>query len=85
VPQGARIVFSIRPERIRLGSRGEMSGANVLTGRVEHVIFMGAQCHVRVVTDSKRKIDVTVPEACAEGDEIALSWSPADAVILSKG
>jgi hypothetical protein len=45
---------------------------------------MGAQRHVRVLTESKRRIDVTVPEECAEGDDIALSWQPSDAVILSR-
>ncbi len=77
-------MFSVRPERIRLGRRGDVSSSNVLNGRIEHVIFMGAQRHVRVLTESKRRIDVTVPEECAEGDDIALSWQPSDAVILSR-
>jgi spermidine/putrescine ABC transporter ATP-binding subunit len=84
LPKGCKIVFSVRPERIRLGRRGDVNTSNTLNGRIEHVIFMGAQRHVRVVTESKRRIDVTVPEQCAEGEEIALSWHPSDAVILSR-
>ncbi len=82
--KGSKIVFSVRPERIRLGRRGESDVPNVLNGRIEHVIFMGAQRHVRIITDSKRRIDITAPEECAEGEDIALSWQPSDAVILSR-
>jgi putative spermidine/putrescine transport system ATP-binding protein len=46
LPEGAPVVLSIRPERVRIGDGGD--APNRFTSRVEEVIYLGDHCRVRL-------------------------------------
>lgn len=80
------IVFSVRPERLRIGKHGESASLeNALDGKIQHVIFMGSHSQVRVATAGNRSIKVQTSDCCREGDDVTLSWNSWDTVILSSG
>ncbi|QCK85559.1 ABC transporter ATP-binding protein [Phreatobacter aquaticus] len=75
--------LAVRPEKIVLGAA---SGAQV-SGRVESANFLGGQTLYRIITADGRQMlakETNVGErpVRAVGDEVGLSWSPADAVHL---
>ncbi|MFN8204838.1 MAG: ABC transporter ATP-binding protein [Solirubrobacteraceae bacterium] len=78
----------IRPERLRAGARGraQPDGVNCLSGVVRRIVYLG----------SARRLDVEVTadvflcvreqsgtwSPVAEGDDVDVSWDPADSVLL---
>jgi ABC-type Fe3+/spermidine/putrescine transport system ATPase subunit len=75
--------LAVRPEKIVLGAA---DGAQ-LAGRIESANFLGGQTLYRIVTADGRPMlakETNVGErpARAIGDQVGLSWSPADAVHL---
>jgi spermidine/putrescine transport system ATP-binding protein len=82
----SRIAFSVRPERLRIEKSGDaISRTNMLDGKIQHVIFMGSHSQVRVAVAGNQSIKVQTSDHCREGDNVTLSWSPQDAVILPNG
>lgn len=84
---GAKIVFSVRPERFQIADRipSTNSFANRFEGTVSHVTFLGAHWQIRVAIGGDRHIKVQSPEGCREGDNVILTWRPENAVILPAG
>jgi ABC-type Fe3+/spermidine/putrescine transport system ATPase subunit len=68
----------------RVGDRGDFGGANVVTGRVSRVEFMGEYTRVEVSSRSASFYarcpaeSPVLKEACAPGDAISLSVDPGD-------
>ncbi len=86
---GERVEVAIRPEKIRL-VRGAPPGANVLPGRIENVVYLGAVTYyyVRVAGD----VRLTVMEqnqappsrgGYAVGDAVHAVWDTESGLLLS--
>jgi len=81
--RGDEVQFLIRPERLRLGGRGE----NRLVGVVRAVEFLGdaAMLHIEAA-GCRWRVKVTELDhdpIAAEGDEVTLSFSPSDGLIYT--
>jgi iron(III) transport system ATP-binding protein len=85
-PVSARVSVMVRPECVRLaGSAGSAPSGNRLRGRVESVTFTGSRVDyfVAVVGISEPvRIQTTPPIAARPGEEVVLSFSVTDCVLL---
>jgi spermidine/putrescine ABC transporter ATP-binding subunit len=90
VPAGAAMI-AVRPEKIVLGSEAPASG-NVVPGRVLGHVFRGSY-HAYEVTLAGRREPVFVysqahsrsgEHVFQPGDEVFMSWDPANSVLLSQ-
>ncbi len=83
--------IAVRPEKIRL-DRGEPNGDRIrLRGRVTEVAYYGDESAVFLENEAGIAVSVNVPNearsttpAFAIGDELWLSWSPADTLVLTE-
>jgi spermidine/putrescine transport system ATP-binding protein/putrescine transport system ATP-binding protein len=83
--------IAVRPEKIRI-DRAEPNGGRIrLRGRVTEVAYYGDESAVFLENETGISVNVNVPNeartttpAFAIGDELWLSWSPADTLVLSE-
>ena len=82
--------IAVRPEKIRLERSEPGSNRIRLRGRVTEVAYYGDESAVYLEDSSGISVNVNVPNearsttpAFAIGDELWLSWSPADTLVLT--
>jgi len=96
LPDGSTAWLSVRPERLRL-QRDEPPPAaaggpdNRAGGRVAEVAYLGSHSVYHVAVSPTRTMIASVPcvhwgdaHAAARGDEVWLSWSAPDGVVLTR-
>jgi spermidine/putrescine transport system ATP-binding protein len=84
IPQGRRVDVSVRPEAVLLVSRSS-SASRSIGGRVDQVAYLGTAVQYRVQTGGGLSITALAPKGgprLAPGDEVLVSWSPDDALVL---
>ncbi len=92
---GQAVTVCVRPERVRVGDAapvagaeaGGVPGADTLRGRIEDRAFSGYVVKYRLVIDGTR-VHAAVPYLGGTtlrqvGDEVAISWDPAQAVTVA--
>ncbi|TNF61194.1 MAG: TOBE domain-containing protein, partial [Rhodobacteraceae bacterium] len=85
---GARVRLILRPERLRLAAAAFPDLPNMIRGRVETRSFLGAEART-FVTTAFGQIVVSEPSSVAggngfaEGTEVWIGWSPADATLVA--
>jgi putative spermidine/putrescine transport system ATP-binding protein len=80
-----RVVFSVRPERVRISRAStQTQDANVLEGVIEHVTFLGPYQQIRAIAGGNRRIDVHASNETVwrQGDSVTLEWHPKDAIVM---
>jgi putative spermidine/putrescine transport system ATP-binding protein len=90
VPLGdaTRATVIVRPERMRLLRRAEEapSGANVLPGTVEQIVYLGAARRVTVALPTGEPATVREPAGVAEplqvGEPVELCWHARESTLL---
>jgi len=82
--------IAVRPEKIRLDRSEPASDRIRLRGRVTEVAYFGDESAVYLEDSTGISVNVNVPNearsttpAFAIGDELWLSWSPADTLVLT--
>ena len=80
LPDGP-VVFSLRPEQIRIGSFG-VSGAVRIRGRILHQAFHGATELVRVQCADGPVLVVRTASGNMSQNEVELEFAPSDAVVV---
>ncbi len=80
LPDGP-VLFSLRPEHIRLGNSG-LSGTIRTRGGVLHQAFHGATELIRVQCGDGLVLVVRAASGSASQNEVELEFSPADAVVV---
>jgi len=83
---GAPVHVSVRPEKVRIGSRAEAL-PNAFTGAVDEVVYQGATTTYRVDIGGGLDVLATVQNAEVgrlydRGDRIAVGWEPEAAVVI---
>jgi len=78
---GRRTTLSLRPERVTIAPGGEAE--NVITGRVEELIYLGDHIRTRLTVAGNDEFIVKVPNAHGhaqldEGREVQLGWASED-------
>ena len=95
VPYGGsaqgEISIAVRPEKIRLERTPPANGRIAIRGRVREVAYYGDESHVFVENPTGVTVTANVPNeartttpAVAIGDELWLSWDPADTLVLTE-
>src|SRR5690606_29322711 len=79
------VEVSLRPERIQVLAAGTpaSAGANVVRGKVSHVVYLGDSVHVRVETaagELTAAVTSASPLVANVGDQVDLAFTP-DAAI----
>ena len=79
---GDRTTLSLRPERVKISPDGEMV-ENLLTGRVEELIYLGDHIRARLTVAGNDEFIVKFPNAHGQagletGTEVKLGWSSSD-------
>ncbi len=80
LPDGP-VLFSLRPEQIRLGSSGA-SGMVRTRGRILHQAFHGATELIRVQCAGDLVLTVRTTSGSAPQNEVEVEFSPSDAVVV---
>jgi len=85
---GHEVGISVRPERIQIGEAAPGDAANVVTGTVEFVTYLGATASYRIHAKGGPRFHVMKPiegeEAeLDEGQEVAIWWAPEQGRILA--
>ena len=85
---GHEVGISVRPERIQIGEAAPGDAANVVTGTVEFVTYLGATASYRIHAKGGPRFHVMKPiegeEAeLGEGQEVAIWWAPEQGRILA--
>ena len=85
VPEEARVVFGVRPDRVRPGT----GGTNRLCGEVRDLVYRGGAVTVRLrLADDLPDLEVDVPTAHLNGARVGapfdFSFEPADCVFLER-
>jgi spermidine/putrescine transport system ATP-binding protein len=86
---GQEVLFTVRPEKIRLALPGEIvTGA--LSGLVQDLVYIGTDTRYLILLPSGKPIIVRVQDGCGvelnefqKGDQAQIIWHPEDAHILS--
>lgn len=82
LPDGAKVVVSLRPERIKLGGEAEKA-ENRYRGRVKEIVYKG-DIFIVMVTIDETDIKINVPathsevSGLSEGDKVTIGWNPGD-------
>ncbi|NWH08616.1 MAG: ABC transporter ATP-binding protein [Alphaproteobacteria bacterium] len=81
---GARVVVSVRPERMSLGAR---EGANTIAARLEEQVYLGDHLRIAARTPGGRLVIAKIPNhdglpALSLNDTVNLSFRPEDARAL---
>jgi spermidine/putrescine transport system ATP-binding protein len=85
LPAGSPVELSVRPEAISLVPA---AAENAVAARVEQAAYLGTSVSYLVRTDGGLALTVLVPKTGPRlpvGSEVAVSWSPADALMLGRG
>ncbi|HYM70533.1 MAG TPA: ABC transporter ATP-binding protein [bacterium] len=82
---GDRIVFGVRPDRLRIGP----AGANRLRGEVRDVVYRGSAATVRVrLAEDLPELELDLPSGAINGTRVGAafdcSFDPADCVVLER-
>jgi len=87
----AEIGLAIRPEKIRLDRGEPMDGRLKMRGRVTEIAYYGDESHVFIEDGSGITITANVANdtrttrgPVAVGDEVWVSWAPADTLVLTE-
>ena len=83
LPDGA-VVFSLRPEHVRLSTSSSASDALRVRGRISHQAFHGATELIRVDCDGGLILTARTPSGLPPQDSVELEFSPADAVAVQE-
>jgi ABC-type Fe3+/spermidine/putrescine transport system ATPase subunit len=81
LPDGP-VLFSLRPENIRLATQNTVAGNVRLRGTVRHQAFHGATELIRVECSDGLVLVVRTPGSCGTLGEVELEFSPAEAVLV---
>jgi ABC-type Fe3+/spermidine/putrescine transport system ATPase subunit len=81
LPDGP-VLFSLRPEHVRLAGDGGSSGVVSTRGRVLHQAFHGATELIRVGCADGLVLVARTPSGTGTQSEVALEFSPGDAVAI---
>jgi 16S rRNA (cytosine967-C5)-methyltransferase len=86
-PSGA-VSLAVRPEKIRMSAERPTSGI-AANGRITDWAYYGDTSHIYVRTEAGLRLSVTVQNATRQtieaadiGDEVWLTWSPEDTLVL---
>jgi spermidine/putrescine transport system ATP-binding protein len=86
---GQEVLFTIRPEKIRLALPGEIT-AGALSGLVQDLVYIGTDTRYLILLPSGKPIIVRVQNGCEvesnefqKGDQALVIWHPEDAHVLS--
>ena len=86
-----QIVLAVRPEKVHLNRDEPAPGRVRLRGRVKEVAYYGDESHVfiedaqgLVVTANVPNDQHTTQSSVAIGDELWVSWEPADTLVLTE-
>ena len=86
-----KVVYSIRPERIVVGTEPSSQGLNSFRGAVSDIAYHGPDRHLHMRVNGAAKpivVRVSANDRLAQGleagSEIWISWDPADARILER-
>jgi spermidine/putrescine transport system ATP-binding protein len=85
---GSRVILAIRPERLRVAGPGDPAGKPIVRARIEEKVFIGATTRLilKPAGDSELTLDLRMTSdlypALALGEEIHLTYDPADAVVV---
>ena len=91
--KGDRAVMAVRPERIQVRPLGDPveQGANVLTGRVVTVVYLGKSRKYVVRCDDGNEIVAleqchvgTLTQTIAEGSQVTAQWHVNEGLVLSE-
>ncbi len=89
-PASGEIGIAVRPEKIRIDRDAPADGRIALRGRVTDVAYYGDESHVFLENATGVTITANVPNeartttpSIAIGDELWLSWEPADTLVLT--
>ncbi len=85
VGPGAEVEISVRPESISLVP-AEAQGA--IRGQIEQAAYLGASVSYQVRTAGGLSLSVLAPKTGVRipvGSEVAVAWSPSDALVLGGG
>ncbi len=91
---GAEVSLVVRPERVRVSAADDVAAAgedNLLRGRVEQLVFRGAQTHVTVrvagltLVSDVANVHGEVPEWLHENRDVCVRISPQAARLLPRG
>jgi spermidine/putrescine transport system ATP-binding protein len=86
---GSRVSLAIRPERLRVAGPSDLAGKSLVTARIEEKVFIGATTRLilKPAGDSELTLDLRMPSdlypSLAPGDDIRLTYDPADAVVVA--
>jgi ABC-type Fe3+/spermidine/putrescine transport system ATPase subunit len=84
LPAGAEVELAIRPERVRLATG---PGENVVTARIEGLVYQGAQTEVTARLGDDQKVRVFVaepaPAPLAAGQTVHLHLPPEAFMVLA--
>jgi spermidine/putrescine transport system ATP-binding protein len=79
---GETVTLMIRPERITLGSGGDMAGKMTVTGTTVEVTYIGQRVEVLVDTPLGHLKVVQLGDSPAVGETVPLTWSRDRLVLL---
>jgi ABC-type Fe3+/spermidine/putrescine transport system ATPase subunit len=86
-----QIVLAVRPEKVHLNRDEPAPGRVRLRGRVKEVAYYGDESHVFIEDAQGLVVTATVPNdqhttqsSVAIGDELWVSWEPADTLVLTE-
>ncbi len=87
----AQIGLAVRPEKVRLDRKEPAVGRLKIHGRVKEIAYYGDESHVFIEADPGLVITANVPNDArttqgpvAVGDEVWVSWAPADTLVLTE-
>ncbi len=88
----AEITLSVRPEKIRILAKDNpqrCGNDNLLTARIEEIVYLGTMHHVVARTDAGHPVRVirqTVADIlpCRPGEDVLLAFSPDHAIALAE-
>jgi putative spermidine/putrescine transport system ATP-binding protein len=89
VPTGS-VTLAVRPEKLRLSAGAPASGLISLLARVRDVAYYGDTSHVIVTGPEEMELSINVqndsraPSTLARGQDVWVSWSPADTLLLTE-
>jgi iron(III) transport system ATP-binding protein len=85
VAVGTKVTIAIRPENIHLASGTNATGANLITGKVAEIVFLGDSLDCRVaIGSSELGIRLHPSNAVKVGDDLHMQVDPDDLTILTE-
>jgi spermidine/putrescine ABC transporter ATP-binding subunit len=83
---GDRVVAMIRPEHVRLTSRGEPAGENAVAARIAEAIYLGQDLHLRLQVAGEQSVVAVAQGSAARryaaGDDVMATVAEDDIFLL---